>query len=85
MKKPKSSLTEFLTEGDLENKGIASRRTLQAWRLLGRGPKYYKLATGHGGRGMVRYKWSDVEVWLNARAVAPPTSQGSSAALEGVR
>lgn len=61
---------EFLTEIDLERKGIASRRTLQSWRLRGRGPRYYKLAGG-----MVRYRWSDVQEWLNAFAVVPEPVQ----------
>jgi len=58
--------SEFLSEVDLEQMGIASRRTLQGWRLLGRGPKYYKPSMG-----MVRYRRSDVEAWLATRAVPP--------------
>lgn len=54
---------EFLTEIDLEQLGIASRRTLQGWRLRRKGPRYYKLS------GVVRYRWTDVKAWLDERAV----------------
>ena len=62
----RNKAAEFLTEGDLEEMGIASRRTLQGWRLLGRGPAYYRLTSG-----MVRYRRSEIEAWLAARAVGP--------------
>lgn len=63
---PRKNNNEFLSEGDLEHMGIASRRTLQGWRLLGRGPRYYKISNG-----MVRYRWTDIEAWLAACAVGP--------------
>lgn len=37
--------------------------TLKQWRYLGKGPKYLKLAGGD-----VRYRWEDVEEWLDAQA-----------------
>ena len=42
------------------------KRTLEQWRYLGVGPKFVKV-----GRD-VRYRWSDVEAWLdeNAKAAA---------------
>jgi hypothetical protein len=73
----KSMDVEFLTEGQLENRGIASRRTLQGWRLRGSGPRYYKLG------GMVKYRWSDVEDWLNARSVSPRPTQPPDALKAG--
>lgn len=39
-------------------------RTLQQWRYLGIGPKYVKV-----GRD-VRYRWEDVEKWLDDQARA---------------
>jgi hypothetical protein len=53
---------EFATEVDLESAGIAKRQTLAKWRLLGKGPKWYKL------HGAVRYRWSDIEEWLKGCA-----------------
>jgi hypothetical protein len=64
---------EFLSEVELERMGIASRRTLQGWRLSHQGPVYYKLSCG-----LVRYRWSDVEVWLAARAVSPAEARASA-------
>jgi predicted DNA-binding transcriptional regulator AlpA len=57
---------EFLSERGIEELGLASRRTLQAWRLLGRGPRFIKV----GGRS-VRYRLADVEAWLAAQTVTP--------------
>ena len=56
---------EFLTDRDLADMGIANVRTLQTWRLLGRGPSYIKV-----GRA-VRYRLADVEDWLTTRTVTP--------------
>jgi predicted DNA-binding transcriptional regulator AlpA len=56
---------EFLTERDLAALGLATERTLQNWRLFSRGPRWYKV-----GRA-VRYRVSDVEAWLTARAITP--------------
>jgi predicted DNA-binding transcriptional regulator AlpA len=39
--------------------------TLAQWRYLGVGPKYLKL----NGRD-VRYRWADVEKWLDEQAQA---------------
>jgi predicted DNA-binding transcriptional regulator AlpA len=49
--------------------------TLDQWRYLGRGPKAIKV-----GRTL-RYRWSDVEAWLNELAAAG----GDSAALQATR
>lgn len=40
-------------------------RTLEQWRYRGVGPRYIKV----GGRD-VRYRWQDVEAWLNDCAKA---------------
>lgn len=62
---------KFLTEREVSQLGIASVRTLQAWRLLRRGPRWYKV-----GR-CVRYRIAEVESWLNSRAITPASSEGS--------
>lgn len=41
-------------------------RTLANWRSLGIGPPYTKTSDGS-----VRYRWADVDKWLNARNVEP--------------
>jgi predicted DNA-binding transcriptional regulator AlpA len=56
---------EFLNERELESLGLASQRTLQAWRLLGHGPRYIKV------RRSVRYRVTDIEQWLAAQTVTP--------------
>lgn len=40
-----------------------SEKTLANWRYLSIGPKWIKL----GGRD-VRYRWDDVDAWLDAHA-----------------
>lgn len=47
------------TEVELEQLGIASRRTLQKKRLLGGGPPFHKLSAR-----CVRYRIGDVRAWL---------------------
>lgn len=46
-----------------------SRQSLEKWRCLGEGPLFIKC-----GR-RVKYRLSDLEVWLNSRACAS-TSEG---------
>jgi hypothetical protein len=57
--RPAGPEATYLTDRDLEAQGIASRRTLQAWRQRGDGPKYYKI------EGCVRYNRAEVEAWLS--------------------
>lgn len=42
--------------------------TLNTWRYLGKGPKYYKI-----GRRVV-YRRADLDAWLDAHAVTPEAS-----------
>ena len=56
---------EFLTERQVEEMGVASRRTLQSWRLLGRGPTYIKVHRS------VRYRLADLNQFLAAQTVTP--------------
>jgi hypothetical protein len=62
---PISANEKFLTERDLEQRGIAKAQTLAKWRMLGQGPRYYRCG------GAIRYRLSDVEAWLNEGAVNP--------------
>lgn len=39
--------------------------TLRQWRWRGWGPRYVKV--GGGTRGFVRYRWSDVDAYVNAQ------------------
>lgn len=61
----RSQMKSYLTEREVAQMGVASVRTLQAWRLLRRGPRYIKV-----GRA-VRYRTADVEAWLAERIVTP--------------
>ncbi len=48
-------------------------RTLESWRLTGRGPRYRKL-----GR-LVRYSQTDLVDWLDAQARTSTTATGRAA------
>ena len=57
---------KFLCEREVSARYSISPRTLQHWRLMRRGPRWYRLSTG-----LVRYKVTDIEAWLATRAVEP--------------
>lgn len=44
--------------------GGLSVKTLQAWRVSGRGPRFIKMGTG--SRSAVRYRRSELLRWLDA-------------------
>ena len=48
----------YLTETEVSDVINVPRRTLQAWRYQGRGPRYVKLG------GAVRYRITDLEKYL---------------------
>jgi predicted DNA-binding transcriptional regulator AlpA len=50
----------FLSEIELEASFGIPRKTLQNWRMLGRGPLYRKFGNS------VRYDVGDVETWIQA-------------------
>ena len=51
----------YLTEIEVSDIINVPRRTLQAWRYQGRGPRYVKLG------GSVRYRVTDLEKFLETR------------------
>ncbi len=53
---------EYVDDRDLEKLTKISRGTWQKWRVLGKGPKYYKFAR------RVVYRWREVQAWLEAHA-----------------
>jgi predicted DNA-binding transcriptional regulator AlpA len=56
---------EYLKDFDAAERLGLSVKTLRAWRLQGRGPKYLKL-----GRA-VRYLVQDLDQWAAGRTVIP--------------
>ncbi len=53
---------DFLTEDELATRWKLSRRTLQRWRALGRGPAYRRI-------GRITYTIDDVEAYERASRV----------------
>jgi predicted DNA-binding transcriptional regulator AlpA len=49
----------LLTERDVAGRLAVSVKSLQRWRMFGRGPRFLKLETG-----LVRYDPADVDTWL---------------------
>lgn len=46
-----------------------SDRTLEGWRLSGKGPPYFRL--GIGGRAKILYHRKDLDEWLEKHKVFP--------------
>jgi predicted DNA-binding transcriptional regulator AlpA len=62
---PGVASNEFLKRRYLCEREVAamlglSTKTLQSWRLFGKGPRYWKLC------GAVRYDVTDLEAWLKS-------------------
>ena len=55
--------TVLLDEKEVANLICHSVRTIQKWRLTGKGPVYYKLGQS------VRYDPDDIDAWLQARRI----------------
>jgi len=53
-------LKRFLSDAEVESVYGIRRKTLQNWRLVGRGPRYRKFGAG------VRYDVADVELWIDS-------------------
>ena len=50
----------FITDVEIEHAYGIPRKTLQNWRVLGKGPRFRKFGSG------VRYKVSEVEAWVES-------------------
>ncbi len=67
-------IADYLPETTLAEKLGISRRTLQAWRGKGGGPPFVKVGAA------VRYRWRDVEAWLDEQTRANTSDPGPRAA-----
>ncbi|MFN0262256.1 helix-turn-helix transcriptional regulator [Tepidamorphus sp. 3E244] len=68
MTAPNAQIDRLLREAEVADHLGIPKRTIQAWRLRGEGPPFFKL-----GRA-VRYRHSDLEAWLadnRATSTAP--------------
>lgn len=54
------SAKRFLNEAEVESSYGISQKTLRAWRVHGRGPKFRKIGSS------VRYLTSDLEDWVSS-------------------
>lgn len=54
---------ELVSPADVAKALSTSTQALAMMRYQGTGPKFIKLTTG--ARGAVRYRWSDVQAWLD--------------------
>ncbi len=57
-----SANERLLTEAQVAKRLNLSRRCLAGWRQLRKGPPFLDL--GQGGRPVIRYRESDLELWL---------------------
>ena len=62
---PEPGRIRHLTTAELADRLGYSARTVDDWRLDGKGPPYLRLARG------VRYRLADVEAWEESRLVVP--------------
>jgi predicted DNA-binding transcriptional regulator AlpA len=60
----KENTYHLITPEELSKILGIKRQTLDVWRTLGKGPNYLKLQ-----KGSIRYKYSEVEKWINSQAV----------------
>ena len=63
----------LLTERETAALIGVSIKTLQARRYLGQEPAFIRLS----GKA-VRYRWSDIEAWINASRVEPRNAAGAA-------
>jgi hypothetical protein len=64
-------VSRYVSEIDLEAMTAISRRTWQKHRLMGTGPRFYKINGGTGKGGAVRYNLDEVMNWIHAGVVEP--------------
>lgn len=53
---------DFMSQRDLVEKTGIPGSTWEDWRYRNAGPPFYRL-----GRRLIRYRWADVEAWLETR------------------
>jgi len=63
-----TSISRLLTEQEVSALIAIAPKTLQRWRVEGRGPKYRKLGNAAARSSAVRYEAEAVEAWLRAQA-----------------
>ena len=73
MPRNRSETTELLDESSFEAQYGQPRRTLQKWRVEGRGPRFLKV-----GR-RVFYRRSDIEAWLESCLRSSTSDDGEAA------
>jgi predicted DNA-binding transcriptional regulator AlpA len=62
---PQTIITDpLLSTQELAKLASLKCRTLERYRLLGKGPKFLRI----GGERLVRYRCSDVDIWLRQAA-----------------
>ena len=59
-------LQRYGSEADIEALTGISRRTLQKWRLFGKGPRFYRAGS------MIRYDLAEVDSWIRSQASNGP-------------
>lgn len=57
----------FATRAEVAEFLKLKTKTLDRWALEGRGPRYVKLGNSAARCAPVRYRWADVEAWLEAQ------------------
>ena len=75
---PGAPTKRLLTTADLSQFLGVSERTIAGWRLRGGGPRYLLLS----GR-CVRYRPSDVDLWLEERLLSSTSDPGKNGHLNG--
>ncbi len=71
-----SNLPTLLSSSEVADLLGLKPQTLRKWRLQGDGPRYIRL--GHGKRGRVVYRLSDLRVWLEQRTFSHTAEEEST-------
>jgi predicted DNA-binding transcriptional regulator AlpA len=71
-----NSITPLLTDHDLEQITGRSRSAFQKDRLYDEGPRFIRV-----GR-LIRYRWSDVQEWMDARSDPAPADTNATIKTE---
>jgi len=63
-----ATLSRLLNENEVSQLIGIQPKTLQRWRLEGRGPRYRKLGNAAARRSPVRYELRVIEEWVSQQA-----------------